>query len=76
MKSIHGHEVIDFLRETTSTRENAVTNIEEHFGKIQFHTCSREGMTAKELIEFLEQKGKINFSTGTTTINEKNICQH
>ena len=78
-ESIHGHEVMRMMVESgkqysrTSLREE----IENTFGQqARFHTCSAFEMTADDLIDFLEARGKFfNMDEGFTTDRSK-ICNH
>jgi probable metal-binding protein len=76
---VHGHEVMRMMVEAERgfTRETLRAAIVERFGEdMRFFTCSAEGMTADELIDFLSQRGKfIESSDGFTTEPEK-ICKH
>ena len=78
-ESIHGHEVMEMMVASgkTYTRESLEVEIVEKFGAdARFHTCSAENMTAKELVDFLEDRGKfINSDEGFSTDPEK-ICDH
>ena len=57
---IHGHEVIQMMRGNSyATRESLVQAIIDKFGAdARFQTCSAEGLNAKQLVEFLEERGK------------------
>ncbi len=44
----------------TYTRASLVAEVIRKFGPgARFHTCSAEGLTAEELVAFLEAKGKL-----------------
>ena len=58
---IHGNEVMKMMLELDKalSRDELEHQIGVTFGKeARFYTCSAEGMTASELIDFLEAKGK------------------
>ena len=78
-ESIHGHEVLEMIlaSKTPFTSESLVKAIDERFGKnARFHTCSAENMTARELVVFLEERGKfVPQGAGFTTVREK-MCSH
>lgn len=59
------------------TRDTLRAAIVERFGEgMRFFTCSAEGMTPDELIDFLAQRGKfVEAGDGFTTEPEK-ICNH
>lgn len=80
MDSIHGHEVLHMMLESAegfASTEALVAAIETRFGAAsRFHTCSAEGMTARELVDFLEERGKfVPGGAGFNTEPEK-ICAH
>lgn len=51
----HGHDVLHMMEGNSyTTKESLVKAIIEKFGaEERFHTCSAEGMTAEELVDFL-----------------------
>lgn len=58
---IHGHEVMHMMMEEDCayTKSTLCAAIVERFGaKARFFTCSAANMTAEELIDFLESRGK------------------
>lgn len=78
-ESVHGHDVMHMMLELGEqfTRESLKTAIDGRFGvDARFHTCSAEGMTALELIDFLHQKGKFVLTEEGFNTLEENICQH
>lgn len=78
-KSIHGHDVMHFMLENGGafSRESLKSAIEARFGaETRFHTCSAQGMSAEQLIDFLAAKGKfITTENGFNTQPDK-ICSH
>lgn len=79
MTAIHGHEVLNMMLADGQswTTERLVAAIEEKFGAAsRFYTCSQEGMTARELVDFLAARGKfIPVEEGFIT-HESKICRH
>ena len=79
INSVHGHEVMKMMIESDEdyTKESLAENIKKKFGeKTVFYTCSAENMSAEQIVDFLEKKGKfINSEKGFTTDKEK-ICEH
>ncbi|MTD39416.1 DUF2492 family protein [Erwinia sp. CPCC 100877] len=79
MSSIHGHEVLNMMLDSGEryTRQNLTAASVARFGEdARFHTCSRSGMSAPELVMFLEQRGKfVPAGAGFTTHQDK-ICRH
>lgn len=61
-----------------TTRESLVEAIEARFGKQeQFYTCSVEGLSAAELVDFLEARGKfMPASQAGFTVDASKICNH
>jgi len=55
-----------------------VNAIIEKFGPNErFHTCSVDGFTAKEMVDFLEARGKFKPSpTGGLTVDMTQMCHH
>ncbi len=79
MSSIHGHEVLQMIlsSETAFTKTSLIDAIHKQFGNdSRFHTCSAENMTATELVDFLERKGKFIPAEGGFTTSENKICHH
>ncbi len=78
-ESVHGHAVLEMMIASGASysRESLVQAIEAQFGAgTRFHTCSAEGMSASELVDFLEQRKKfIPKADGFTTAAER-ICKH
>ena len=75
----HGHEVLHMMEgHSYATREELIAAIEEKFGPDeQFCTCSAAGMSAAQLVEFLEARGKFKPADGDTfTVDSSKICKH
>ena len=78
-KQIHGHDVLDFMIASgaTYTCVTLAGAIVAKFGAAaRYHTCSAEGMTAEQLIDFLSAKGKFRGSETGFTVATERICQH
>lgn len=59
------------------TRESLARAIIARFGPdTRFFTCSAAGMTAPEIVQFLESRGKFMPSGDGFTINPGRVCQH
>ncbi|MCG9696374.1 YecH family metal-binding protein [Shewanella sp. Isolate11] len=78
-ESIHGHQVMEFM----ISLGRAVSKLElehliaERFGEqARFHTCSASEMDAKQLIAFLEKKGKFTESATGVETSADRICNH
>ncbi len=77
--SIHGHEVMHFMIDHGGkfTREGLEQAIAERFGaEARFHTCSTQGMTAIELIDFLSARGKFTQHADGLSLGADQICNH
>jgi probable metal-binding protein len=76
---VHGHEVMQMMIASgkTWTRESLIEAIHQKFGATaRFYTCSRDNMTAIELIDFLEARGKfVDCGDGFMT-DESLVCNH
>ncbi|WP_221029233.1 YecH family metal-binding protein [Actomonas aquatica] len=76
---IHGHEVMQMMLENSRsyTRQTLEAAIIERFGvETRYHTCSAENMTAAELVDFLESRGKFVAQDDGFTTSADKICQH
>jgi probable metal-binding protein len=76
--SIHGHEVLQMMLASGQpyTRESLKTDILARFGAAaRFHTCSAENMSADELIEFLDARGKFIGGEGGFNTEPTRICK-
>lgn len=59
------------------TRASLAAFIVEHFGAdARFHTCSADGMTAAELVDFLAARGKFTGSETGFTVDPHRVCAH
>lgn len=80
MESIHGHDVMHMIAEAgrAFSKAELITEIGAKFGEsARFHTCSAEGMTAAELVDFLMARGKFQCSDDQSLkLDASAICQH
>ena len=79
MNQIHGHEVMEMMLASgkTYTKETLVAEIVEKFGAdARFHTCSAENMTAGQLVEFLNVRGKLVQQDEGFQTSRDVMCQH
>ncbi len=77
--SVHGHDVMHMMLELGGqfTRESLKAAIDTRFGSdARFHTCSAADMTAEQLIDFLQEKGKFVATDAGFNTREEHICQH
>ncbi len=71
---IHGHAVLEMMQDHTYTMEDLLKAIDEKFGAdARFHTCHGGDMTAKELIHFFMDRGRIVPSGNDVAVKE---CDH
>lgn len=76
---IHGHEVMRMMAESGKAydEESLEAAIHEAFGaSARFYTCSADGMTARQLIEFLAARGKFVPVEGGLSTDVSKICDH
>ena len=79
MNQIHGHEVLKMMLAsgTPYTKAGLVSAIIQRFGADAcFHTCSAEGMTAEQLVAFLEAKGKLVPQAWGLQTHASLMCKH
>ncbi len=76
----HGHEVLHMMEGNSyATKQQLVDAIIERFGaEEQFCTCSVQGMTAAELVDFFEARGKFMPATcgDDFTVDITKVCHH
>lgn len=76
-ESIHGHEVIRLLMETPKgrTRQDLLDEIASRFGSdAHFHTCAAQNMSAEQLVDFLEMRGKFVPVDGAMVVDTAHLC--
>ncbi len=78
-ESVHGHQVMELM--LSLGRAVSKTELEQlmakRFGEqAKYHTCSASEMDAKQLIAFLEQKGKFTESAAGIETAAERICNH
>jgi len=76
---VHGHDVIAMMTASAQsyTRESLTRAIVERFGAAaRFHTCSADGLTPGELIDFLEARGKFFPAGNGFVFNPDRVCRH
>jgi probable metal-binding protein len=79
MNQIHGHEVMKMMLRSGKiyTKASLTEEIVKQFGPdTRFHTCSAENLTAGELVEFLDARGKfVSQGDGLQTSSDL-MCNH
>ena len=76
---IHGHEVMRMMLDSQQPFDEASLEnaIHEKFGtEARFCTCSASGMTARELIAFLAERGKFVPAGQGFVTDPSKICNH
>lgn len=76
---IHGHEVMRMMLDSNQPYDEASLEaaIIDRFGsEARFCTCSASGMTAKQLIAFLAERGKFVPSGEGFSTDAGKICDH
>ncbi|MFV0481659.1 MAG: YecH family metal-binding protein [Campylobacteraceae bacterium] len=78
MDSIHGHEVLNIMKDNHYTLESLLEEIEKNFGvNATFHTCSSENMSARELVLFLQSKNKFILKQNNEfALDSSKVCNH
>ncbi len=79
MKHVHGHEVLKMMLSSGQTYSKAslTDQIILNFGTdARFFTCSADNLTAAELVDFLEAKGKLVPMAGGLGTSETLVCAH
>lgn len=75
----HGHEVLEMMfGNSYASSEELVKAIIDKFGADErFYTCHAENLTAQELVEFFEARGKfMPTSTNGFTADPNKKCKH
>ena len=76
----HGHEVLHMMEGNSyATKKELIDAIIGRFGADErFYTCSAEDMTATELVDFLEARGKFMPAAGDNdfTVDITKVCNH
>jgi probable metal-binding protein len=58
------------------SRETLLSDILSHFGpEARFYTCSSQGLTPQEIINFLEARGKFTSVADGFQMSPDRICQ-
>lgn len=76
---VHGHEVMRILGESESPMscEKLEEQVAARFGDdVRFHTCSADGMTLDELLDFLKAREKVVEVNGMLASDLAKICSH
>lgn len=77
-EAVHAHKVMEMMVSSGRRwdRGSLEKAIEGKFGEgTRFYTCSAEGLSAGELIEFLEAKGKFSGPADAFVFDPGRMCQ-
>ncbi|SQI39095.1 putative metal-binding protein [Leminorella richardii] len=77
--SIHGHQVLEMMLASSEaySTESLIAAVHARFGlDARFHTCSKQNLTAAELVDFLASKGKFVPTEAGFTTQASKICSH
>lgn len=77
--SIHGHEILEHIIAAGGTvRLPALEAFAtmSFGGDATYYTCSSEGMTFPQLMEFLASRNKLRIDDGLVTVFAENMCRH
>ena len=78
MEELHAHEVMEMMMTSGKSynRTSLATEIRETFGaNTRFYTCSANGLSPEQLIDFLAMKGKFGGSEEAFYFNPSGMCQ-
>ncbi len=77
--SVHGHEVMALMvaQAQPISKPEFFALVARTFGEnARFHTCSAEGLSAEELIQFLMSKGKVSDTSEGISLVAGRQCSH
>ena len=79
MQEVHGHKVMEMMLADggSFSRDSLIAAVEDRFGgDSRFFTCSKRGMTAAELVDFLDARGKFSPSGAGFNTSRERICDY
>lgn len=79
MNSIHGHNILNWLGESSAplSYDELAARTAEHFGgDARFKTCNSDGHTLAELLVVLEQRGKVTKENGGYRAVAGTVCDN
>jgi probable metal-binding protein len=75
--SVHAHKILNKLAESAMTKDQIERWAIEEFGAdASFRTCSIEGMSLSEVLEFFVARQKVTIQGDTWLLNQANVCSH
>lgn len=73
----HGHEVLEMMQGHSYTETSLQEAIIAKFGpEERFYTCSANNLTARELIDFLKERGKFMPMKEGFTVDTSSVCNN
>lgn len=75
--NVHGHDVIALVEGASApfTRATLTAEVVRLWGpEATFYTCSAEGLTAAQLLDFLLERGKLVDSGGELSVIPGRVC--
>ena len=79
MNHIHGHEVMHMMANSglSYNRDTLRSAIHKQFGAdTTYFTCSSDKMSADQLMDFLQSKGKFHPTEDGFGLSKEKICNH
>lgn len=75
--SVHGHEILNHLGQQPMAEHTLIAWANAQWGEtVRFHTCSQQGLTLSELLDFLRRRQKVVEENGVLTVNLSRVCNH
>ena len=78
MEERHAHDVMEMMITSGKaySRGSLATEIREKFGEnVSFYTCSANGLSPEQRIEFLSMKGKFSGTEESFVFDSGRMCQ-
>lgn len=77
-QSVHAHDLLDLIasRKEGWQPGELLLEVEKRFGaNVRFHTCSMDGLSIADLLEFVQSRGKVILRDGRL-VKEACSCGH
>ncbi|EOD81795.1 hypothetical protein D515_01702 [Grimontia indica] len=75
--SIHVHEILNHLKQQPMSEQALTHWVDGQWvASARFHTCSQQGLSFSEVLEFLRRRKKIFEDMGAISVNEARVCNH
>ena len=75
---IHAHKLMDFIQANPqlSSLEDIKNSFTDQFGNVRFTNCTNNIYTFDEIIDFLNQRRKIQLNSNGVNVKEEHRCDH